>query len=111
MSQNIRATGVLGLPRDHLEGGGVGERDHVGLLDPGEAVDRGAVEAHAFGERTLELLRGDRERLQEPEHVGEPEAHEADPALLDRAQDVVGFGGKGHVVEGRGACLRAVTRA
>ena len=33
--------------------------------------------------------RGDREALQEAEDVGEPEAHEADPALLDRPQHVV----------------------
>ena len=65
-------------------------------------VDRGAVEAHPFGERALEFLRGDRERLQEPEDVGEPEANEADPALLDGAQDVFGFRGKCHVIEGTG---------
>ena len=93
---------LLGLPRDHLEGGGVGERHHVGFLDAGEPVDRGAVEAHPSGEGALELLRGDRERLQEPEDVGEPEANEADPSLLDRAQDVLGFGGESHVTEGRG---------
>jgi hypothetical protein len=97
---------VLGLPGDQLEGGRVGEGDHVGFLDAGEAVDRGAVEAHPLGEGALELLRGDRERLQEPEDVGEPETNESDPALLDGAKDVFGFRGKGHVVEGTGDGVR-----
>ncbi len=47
-------------------------------------------------ERALELLRRDRERLQEPEHVGEPQTDEPDAPLLDRAQHVVGFGGQRH---------------
>ena len=37
---------LAGLPRQHLEGGGVGHRDHVRLLDRVEAGHRGAVEAH-----------------------------------------------------------------
>ena len=37
----------------------------------------------------LELGRGDGEALQRAEDVGEPEADEADPALLDGPQDVV----------------------
>ena len=84
--------GLLRLPRDQLERRGVGDRDHVGLLDPAEPLDRRAVEAHALGERALELLRGDRERLQEAEHVGEPQPDEPDAVVFDGAQDVVGFG-------------------
>ena len=85
---------MLGLPRDQLERRGVGHRDHVGLLDPAEALDRGAVEAHPLGERSLELLGRDREGLQEAQHVGEPQADEPDTSLLDRAQHVLGFGGQ-----------------
>jgi hypothetical protein len=46
----------LGLPRDQLERGRVGDGDHVRLLDPAEPVDRRAVEPHPLGERALELL-------------------------------------------------------
>ena len=53
-----------------------------------------------FEERALELLRRDREGLQEPEHVGEPQTDEPDAPLLDRAQDVVGFGRQRHAMHG-----------
>ena len=92
MSQNIRAVaGLRVAPRQHLEGRRVGVRDHVGLVDPGEALDRRAVEAHALGERALELGRRDGDRLQEAQHVGEPHPHEADVALLDRPQHELGL--------------------
>src|SRR5439155_24011878 len=42
-----------------------------------------------FFERAFELGRRDRERLQEPEHVGEPQPDEADVPLLDGAEDVL----------------------
>ena len=44
---------------------------------------------HALLEGVLELGRGDGERLELAEHVGEPEPDQPDPALLDRAQHVV----------------------
>ena len=65
--------------------------DHVGLVDPGEALDRRAVEAHALREGGLELGRGDRDRLQEAEHVGEPHPDEPDVALFDRPQHELGL--------------------
>ena len=59
------------------------------FLDPAVALDRRAVEGHALFEGDLELGRRDLDRLQEAEDVGEPQPDEADPALLDGAQDVL----------------------
>ena len=50
-------------------------RDHVALLNPLVALDRRAVEAHALLEGCLQLLGSDRERLEEAQDVGEPEAN------------------------------------
>ena len=80
----------LGAPGDQGEGGGVGHRDHVRLLDRVEAGDRGAVEAHPTLQRVLELCGVDREALQVAEDVGEPEPDEADVALLDDLGYVAG---------------------
>jgi len=77
-------------PGDQSEGRGIGHRDHVRLLDRVEAGDRGAVEAHAPVEGILELGSVDREALQLPEHVGEPETDEADVVFLDDLGDVSG---------------------
>ena len=74
---------LLRAPRQHRERARVGHRDHVRLLDRVEARDRGPVEAHAGLERVVQLGGVDRERLQLPEDVGEPEADEADLALRD----------------------------
>ena len=74
-------------PRQDLERGRVGVRDHVGLLHPGEPVDGRSVEPDAFAERFLQLLRRDGERLQEPQDVGEPQPDEPDLAFLGRADD------------------------
>ena len=90
MSQNMRADDVVALgPRQQLEGVGVGPGEHVALLHPAEAVDGRAVEVHALLEGVLELGGRDGDRLELAEHVGEPQADEADPTLLDRAQHVV----------------------
>ena len=64
---------------------------HVGLVDPGEALDRRAVEAHALGERALELGRRDGDRLQEAENVGEPHPDEPHVPLLDRPKHELGL--------------------
>jgi hypothetical protein len=87
VAEHPRGPGVLAAPRQHLEGRGVGLGQHVGLVDPGEALDGRAVEADPLGEGTLELGRGDGHRLQRPEHVGEPQPDEPDVALFDGAQD------------------------
>src|SRR6185503_4054864 len=54
-----------------------------------EARDRRAVEAHPSLECVVELRRVDGEALQLPEDVGEPEANEADVAVVDDRFDVV----------------------
>ena len=77
---------VLSAPGQQLERRRVRPGDHVGLVDPGETLDRGAVEADPVGERALQLGGGDRHRLQRAEHVGEPEPDEPDVPLLQRAQ-------------------------
>ena len=87
MSQNIRALPGCSERQGStwkVAGSGLGE--HVGLVDPGEALDRRAVEADALGEGPLELGGRDRDRLEEAEHVGEPEPYETDVALLQRAE-------------------------
>ena len=89
MSQNIRAEWcwpAAGGPRQHLECRRVGPRHGVGFRDPGEALDRGAVEADALLEGAFEFGGRDRDRLEESEHVGEPQPDEADVAFLQRAQ-------------------------
>ena len=90
MSQKIRASGVFGVAeRQQLERVRIRHGEDVGLLDPGEALDRGAVERHPVGEGVLQLGRGDGEALEVAEDVGEPQAHESHAALLDAAHDVV----------------------
>ena len=89
MSQNIRAEWWWPALVAHgstwkVDGSGLGH--HVGFRDPGEALDRGSVEADALLEGALEFGRGDRDRLEVSEHVGEPQPDEADVAFLQRAQ-------------------------
>ncbi|ESQ03394.1 putative NAD/FAD-dependent oxidoreductase [Streptomyces sp. PVA_94-07] len=86
VAEHAGGAGGLRAPRQHLEGGGVGLGDHVGLVDAGEALDGGAVEADALVERLLQLGRGHGNRLEEAEDVGEPQAHEPDVALLQRTK-------------------------
>ena len=76
----------LGAPRQDLEGPRVGLGEHVRLGDPGEALDGRPVEADPLVEGALELGRRDGDRLEEAEHVGEPQPHEADVALLEGAE-------------------------
>ena len=74
------------LEREDLERGRVGHGDHVGLVDPGEALDGRAVEADALVERGLQLGRRHRHALERAEHVGEPQPDEPDVALLQRPE-------------------------
>ena len=76
-------------PGEQLEGVRIRHRQDVALLDPAEPVDGGAVEGHPLLQRVLQLCGADGEALELAEHVGEPEANEADPALLHRPHDVV----------------------
>src|SRR5690606_40279229 len=70
------------LEREHLEGGRVRHRDHVRLVYPGKALDRGPVEPDTLGEGGLQLGGRDRDALEGAEHVGEPESDKPDIALL-----------------------------
>src|ERR687897_81025 len=84
--------GDLGLslaPGHQLERARVGDRDHVRLLDRVEAGDRRAVEAHPVVERLLHLRRRDREALQVPLEIGEPEQEELHALILDPLQDLL----------------------
>ena len=81
----------LGLARRRRhdpEGRRVGHRDHVGFLDRVEARDRRAVEAHAVVERARSSLEGDREALQVPLEIGEPEEDVLDLVLLDAGENL-----------------------
>ncbi len=73
----------LRAPRQHLEGSGVGLGQHVRLGDAGEALDRRPVEPDPLDEGPLEFGRRDGHRFEETEHVGEPQTHEPDVALLE----------------------------
>ena len=80
---------LIGSPGEQLERGGIRAGEHVRLDVAAVAVNGRAIEGHALFERVLELGRGDREALQEPEDIGEPEVDETDTALLDGSQHVV----------------------
>ena len=82
-----RVAVVVDGPRHDLERRGIGDRDHVRLLDPVEPGDRRAVEAHAVVERALHLAGRDRERLEVAFEIGEPEEDVLDALVLDPLQD------------------------
>ena len=64
------------VDRVHERGRGVGDQEHVRLLDLLEPADRRAVEADPGGERLLrELGDGHREVLEGARHVGEAQVH------------------------------------
>src|SRR6185369_11995742 len=50
----------------------------IALGDPGEALDRAAVEPRPVADRALELVDRDRDRLDEPEDIRELELDEPD---------------------------------
>jgi hypothetical protein len=83
--------GALFVPGQELERGEVGSGEHVGFLGAREAVDGAAVKGHALIERVLEFGRRDVEGLVAPQHVGEPELHEAHAAFFDGSQHVLGL--------------------
>ena len=87
VAEHPRRARRLGPPGQDLERSGVGLGEHVRLGDPREALDGRPVEADTFIKGPFELGRGHRDRLEEPEHVGEPQTHEADVALLEGAED------------------------
>src|SRR5918994_6915251 len=80
---------LVPAPRHDLKGACIRAREHVRFLNAGEAFNRGTIESYAFIEGRLEFFGGDREGLEEAENVGEPQPHEANAALLNRAQHVI----------------------
>ena len=65
----------------------VGLEEHVGFLDPDEAFDRRSVEHDAPVEGFFELAIWHLDVLDNPENVGELEAHELDLFPRDSFQD------------------------
>ena len=61
-------------------------RDGVGLRDPGKSFDGRPVEADTFLEGALKLGWRDGDRLEETEHVCEPQPDEPDIPFLQRAE-------------------------
>ena len=78
---------VIDRTRHHLEGVGIGDRDHVRLLDPVEPGDRRAVEAHSVVEGALHLGGRDREPLQMAFEVRKPQEDVLDALVVDPFQD------------------------
>ena len=72
---------------------GVGQQQHVRLVDRLEAADRRAVEAQAVGERVLaERRRRDGEVLHDAGQVAEADVDELDVVVADVGGDLVGTG-------------------
>jgi hypothetical protein len=53
LAEHTRSAACAGTPGEKAEGARVRPRDHVGLLDTGEALYRRAVKAHAFFKSAL----------------------------------------------------------
>ena len=75
--------------RHQLERVRIRDRDHVRLLDRVEPCDRRAVEPHPVVERAFDLARRDREALQVPLDVAEPEQEELHALVLDPLQHLL----------------------
>ena len=89
LGEHAHRPGPAGAEGQHLGGVRHRERDHVAFLDPLVALNGGAVETHPLLEGARQLLRGDREGLEETQDVGEPEADRADVMLLHVVHDIV----------------------
>ena len=85
VAKHSRLNRLAVAPWQHLKSVRVGHRQHVGFLHTAEAVDGRAIECHAVAERVLEFGGADREALQIPQHVGEPQTNQPDAALLNGA--------------------------
>ncbi len=91
-------------PRHELEGVGIRPRDHVAFLDPGEAFDGGAVEAHALVERDRMVARHPERQHALPGHgldVGAGKRVRAFPAASATGGDERGNGTIGATVTGQ----------
>ncbi len=79
---------ALVVVRQDPEGLEVGLEEHVRLLDPHEALDRGAVEHDLAVERLVELAPRYLDVLVDAEDVGELQAEEVHPELTRELEDV-----------------------
>src|SRR5690606_39376916 len=67
----------------------VGGEVHVGLFDPGNPLDGGAVEHDLVVQRPLQLAAGDGHVLDDPHDVAELQANEADTPLVCFPEDLL----------------------
>ncbi len=106
------------LPRDLGEGRHVRHEVLIALGDPGESLDRRAIEPGPVGHGALELVNRDRDRLDVPDDVRELELDEPDTAcrgvpdpgdrirVLGRHRATRDVIGRGSVLEQQFAVLR-----
>lgn len=80
---------VARAPRQDLEGRSIGERQHVGFLGRGKALDGGAVKANTLLKSDLEVLGANGKVLEAAENVDKPQTHKADVTLLYGAEYVI----------------------
>ena len=76
-------------PRQDLEGRGIGERQHVGFLGRGKALDGRAVKANSLLKSDLEVLGANGKVLEAAENVDKPQTNKADVTLLYGAEYVI----------------------
>ena len=76
-------------PRQDLEGRGVREREHVGFLGRGKALDGGAVKANTLLKSDLEVFGANGKVLEAAENVDKPQTHKADVTLLYGTEYVI----------------------
>ena len=86
VAEHARGGIDLAAPRQDLERRRVGVGEQVGLVRAGQTLDRRTVETEALAERSFDLGRRDRHRLESADDVREPEPDEFDAPLLDRPQ-------------------------
>ena len=83
--------GRLGKGVEHV-GVGIGDEQHVALMDRCPAANRGAVHAKAFFERRFaQLLDGIGNMVPETGKVGETEVEQLDSVLFDKLQNCLGI--------------------
>ena len=79
---------MAGPPGENHEGIEIGVEILVGLVDPHEALNGGAVEHDLVVDRLLNLGGGDGNVFQLTEDVGELEADKLNILLMDDADDI-----------------------
>ena len=80
---------VARTPRQNLEGRGIRERQHVGFLGRGKALDGRAVKANALLKCDLEVLGANGKVFEAAENVDKPQTHKADVTLFYGAEYVI----------------------